>query len=53
MQELMTHPLGETEPKAFIPVSELVPVATFGGRIHVDWDPDAAGYPTGTVTVLC
>jgi hypothetical protein len=47
MQELTTHPLGETEPKAFIPVSEPVPVETFGGRIHVDWDTDAAVSPLG------
>jgi hypothetical protein len=47
MQELMTHPLGETEPKAFIPVFEPVPVETFGGRFHVDRDPDAAFTPLG------
>ena len=31
MQELTTHPLGETKPKALIPLSEPVTVKTFSG----------------------
>jgi hypothetical protein len=42
MQELTTHPLGETKPKALIPLSEPVTVETFSGRVHVEWNPDAA-----------
>jgi len=47
MQELTIHPQGETEPTLLIPVSEPVTVETFGGRIHVDWNPDAAVTPLG------
>jgi hypothetical protein len=38
MNELNTHPLGETVPKAVIPTSEPVVVETFDGRIHVECD---------------
>lgn len=47
MQELTLHPKGETEPTLLIPVSEPLAVETFGGRIHVDWNPDAAVTPLG------
>lgn len=47
MQEIMNHPLGETEPSALVPVSEPVTVETFGGRIHVEWNPQAAVTPLG------
>jgi hypothetical protein len=47
MNELNTHPLGETVTKAVIPTSEPVVVETFGGRIHVEWNPDAAVTPLG------
>ena len=42
MQELIIHPAGETEPTRLNPVSESVTVETFDGRIHVDWNSDAA-----------
>lgn len=47
MQELTNHPLGEPEPQAPIPTSGPVTLETFGGRIHVDWNPDAAVTPLG------
>ncbi|MCQ8119481.1 hypothetical protein [Methylomonas rosea] len=47
MQELVTHPKGEAQSGALAPVSGPVPVDTFGGRIHVDWNPDAAVTPLG------
>jgi len=42
MAEQIIHPLGEPEPKALIPYAEPVRVETFGGRIHVEWDPQAS-----------
>ena len=47
MQEIMTHPLGETQTKALIPLADPVSVDTFGGRIHVEWNPQAAVTPLG------
>lgn len=47
MQELISHPKGETQSGALAPVSVPVAVDTFGGRIHVDWNPDAAVTPLG------
>lgn len=47
MQDLTTHPLGETQSKALIPVAEPVAVDTFGGRLHVEWNPQAAVTPLG------
>ena len=42
MAEQIIHPLGDPEPKALIPYAEPVRVETFGGRIHVEWDPQAS-----------
>jgi len=42
-----THPLGERALSVVGPVSAPVFVDTFGGRIHVDWDSDAAVTPFG------
>jgi len=47
MQEIIAHPLGESKSKALIPVIEPVTVETMAGRIHVDWNPDAAVTPLG------
>lgn len=47
MQEIMTHPLGESQTKALIPLADPVSVDTFGGRIHVEWNPQAAVTPLG------
>lgn len=37
------HPVGEAHPLPFAPL----PVDTYGGRIHVEWDPQAAMTPLG------
>jgi len=45
MQDLMPHLKDETESKAVIPVADTVAVDTFGGRLHVEWNPQAAVTP--------
>ena len=47
MQELITHPKGESQSGALLPISGAVAVDTFAGRIHVDLNPDAAVTPLG------
>jgi hypothetical protein len=47
MLAIMTHPLGETQTKAWIPVADPVSVDTFGGRIYVEWNPHATVTPLG------
>ena len=47
MQELITNPKGESQSGALLRVSGAVAVDTFSGRIHVDWNPDAAVTPLG------
>ncbi len=53
MNDLILHPAGETETTALAPFSGPgpgpgpVPVDTFGGRIYVEWDPQAAVTPLG------
>ena len=37
------YPKGETEESA----PSVVAVETFAGRVHVEWDPQAAGAPMG------
>lgn len=46
MNELPPHPEGE-EVKALVPVLEPIAVETFGGRVHVEWNPQAAVTPLG------
>ena len=47
MKDLIVHPKGESENGALVPVSGPVAVDTFGGRIHVEWDAQAAVTPLG------
>jgi hypothetical protein len=53
MNELSLHPQGEPkqQPKSdcrdLVPTAGPVVVDTFGGRIHVEWDPTAAVTPLG------
>jgi hypothetical protein len=47
MNELVIHPLGEEGNGALVPASEPIAVDTFGGRIHVEWNPQAAVTPLG------
>jgi hypothetical protein len=47
MKELVFHPAGEESHGALVPASEPIAVDTFGGRIHVEWNPQAAVTPLG------
>jgi hypothetical protein len=38
MTDPIFHPAGEAETKALVPFAGPVPVDTFGGRVHVEWD---------------
>jgi hypothetical protein len=45
--ETTTHPTGESVPSLAGGIKLRLPVDTFGGRIHVEWDPQAAVTPLG------
>jgi hypothetical protein len=47
MNQLTFHPPGETRSTALTVVPGPVAVDTFGGRIHVEWDAEAAVTPLG------
>jgi hypothetical protein len=47
MNSIDTHPKGEPQNGALVPVSGPVALDTFAGRIHVEWDPEAAVTPLG------
>lgn len=47
MNDPIFHPAGETETRALVPFAGPVAVDTFGGRVHVEWDPQAAVTPLG------
>jgi hypothetical protein len=47
MTDPIFHPEGEPETKALVPFAGPVAVDTFGGRVHVEWDPQAAVTPLG------
>jgi len=47
MKELIAHPKGEPKEGALVPVRGPVAVDTFAGRVHVEWDPQAAVTPLG------
>jgi hypothetical protein len=47
MKDIFVHPTGEPKNGALVPVSGPVAVDTFGGRVHVEWDPEAAVTPLG------
>ncbi len=47
MSDSLTHPKGEQRNGAMVPVSGPVALDTFGGRIHVEWNPEAAVTPLG------
>ena len=47
MSDLAAHPEGEQRTGALVPVSGPVAVDTYGGRIHVEWNPEAAVTPLG------
>jgi len=47
MSNQTVHPVGEGEGRALGPVLGPVAVDTFAGRVHVEWDPQAAVTPLG------
>ena len=47
MSKRHPHPTGERETTALVPYAGPVAVDTFGGRVHVEWDPQAAVTPLG------
>jgi len=48
MNDLTTHPTGEPQKGGeLVPAEGPVAVDTFGGRVHVQWNPDAALTPLG------
>ena len=47
MNQLTFHPTGEARSTALTAVPGPVAVDTFGGRIHVEWDAEAAVTPLG------
>jgi len=47
MNELATHPQGDEKNQALAVISGPVAVDTFGGRVHVEWNPQAAVTPLG------
>ena len=49
MNDLILHPMGECDTHTAMPIAGPVAVDTFGGRVHVEWDPQAAVTPLGQV----
>jgi hypothetical protein len=47
MNDWVVHPVGDGDKGALAPLSEPIAVDTFGGRIHVEWNPQAAVTPLG------
>ena len=47
MRNPIPHPQGEPETTALVPHAGPVAVDTFGGRVHVEWDAQAAVTPLG------
>ncbi|MFZ1537888.1 MAG: hypothetical protein WAT23_10970 [Chromatiaceae bacterium] len=47
MNKLTFHPMGEARSTALTAVPGPVAVDTFGGRVHVEWDSEAAMTPLG------
>jgi hypothetical protein len=47
MKDIFVHPPGEATKRALAAISGPVAVDTFAGRIHVEWDPQAAVTPLG------
>jgi len=47
MSNQTVHPVGESEGRELGPVLGPVAVDTFAGRVHVEWDPQAAVTPLG------
>jgi hypothetical protein len=41
------HPKGESQMQAHETRSEPIGIDTFGGRVHIQWDPQAPATPFG------
>ncbi len=52
MSNPISHPQGEPETTALVPHPGPVAVDTFGGRVHVEWDAQAAVTPLGQLPFL-
>ena len=46
------HPLGEENALSVEAVNDQLATETFGGKIHVEWDPTAAVTPIGPLWVV-
>src|SRR5512147_2326074 len=44
---LLAHPAGERSSVEYLPEAVGLCADTFGGRVHVEWDPTAAATPLG------
>ncbi len=42
-----SHPTGELLAIPLNPLAEAIEVETYAGKVHVEWDPDAAVTPLG------
>src|SRR5512147_298205 len=47
VEALPAHPVGEQSSVEFLPEAVGLYADTFGGRVHVEWDPTAAATPLG------
>jgi len=47
MSDQSSHPGGERKTTVLLPAPGPVAVDTFGGRVHIEWDPQAAVTPLG------
>ena len=47
MNDSLSHPMGEPKSMDLVAVAGPVAVDTFGGRVHVEWDGQAAVTPLG------
>ena len=47
VEALPAHPAGEQSSVEFLPEAVGLDADTFGGRVHVEWDPTAAATPLG------
>ena len=47
VEALPAHPAGEQSSVEFLPEAVGLYADTFGGRVHVEWDPTAAATPLG------
>ena len=52
MNDPIFHRAGETETRALVPFAGPVPVDTFGCKVLVEWDPQAAVTPLGQLPLF-